>query len=209
MLLDPHNWDPLSVAALAAIFRDIPVQWWIAGGWALDLFLGRTTRAHEDIDLLILRRDQLIVQEHLLAWQLFKTQQPIPPHLAPWPEGEFLELPICDIWVRRDADSGWAFEIMLMEAEDDRWVYRRFQSVGGRIAGMGLKTETGIPYLAPEIQLLYKSGSCQEKDFEDLLRVLPSLPPERTQWLLDCLREQYAEGHPWIGHIERGVEGTP
>jgi hypothetical protein len=50
--LDPHNWSPLSVEELAEICEGMPVPWWIAGGWALDLFVGRTTRAHEDMDVL-------------------------------------------------------------------------------------------------------------------------------------------------------------
>ena len=29
--------------------------WWVAGGWALDLFLGRMTRPHHDVDVAILR----------------------------------------------------------------------------------------------------------------------------------------------------------
>jgi len=52
MNLDPDNWDPLPVDELAGIFHQIPIPWWIAGGVALDLFVGRTTRPHDDIDVL-------------------------------------------------------------------------------------------------------------------------------------------------------------
>jgi len=146
MNIDPHNWSPLSVDELAEVFGGMPVPWWIAGGWALDLFVGRTTRAHEDIDVLIVRRDQLAVQKHLSDWQLFKTKQPDPPHLAPWPEGEFLEPPINDVWVRRDLHDGpWRFQLMLMEGEGDRWVYRRLPTIGGMIAEMGLVTDRRHP----------------------------------------------------------------
>jgi hypothetical protein len=203
MAVDPHNWDPLSVDALADVFRSIPVPWWIAGGCALDLFLGKQTRRHADTDVLFLRRDQLIVQEHLPDWQLFKTKHPTPPHLAPWPAGEFLDLPISDIWVRRDDGAAWAFQIMLMETEGEEWIYRRLPSIRGNIADLELRTESGIPYLAPEIQLLYKSGSGRRKDRVDLDRVLPQLAPEQVRWLLDCLRMQYPQGHRWIQYIER------
>jgi hypothetical protein len=204
--LDAHNWDPLGADALAEVFRDIPVQWWIAGGCALDLFLGTSTRPHQDIDVLILRRDQLTVQEHLRDWELFKTQQPTPSCLAPWPQGEFLEPPINSIWVRRPRTAPWSFEIMLLEAEGDQWIYRRLPSIRGKISDIGLRTSDGVPYLAPEIQLLYKSGTGRQKDIGDLANVLPKLPWERAQWLLECLRVQYPIGHAWIEHIERALK---
>ncbi|WP_197205616.1 nucleotidyltransferase domain-containing protein [Cytobacillus firmus] len=50
-------WKPLSVTEIQMIFNKIPIRWWIAGGWALDLFLEKTTRVHSDIDTVILRCD--------------------------------------------------------------------------------------------------------------------------------------------------------
>lgn len=145
MILDSHNWSPLSVEEIAEVFEDMPVAWWIAGGWALDLFAGRTTRAHEDIDILILRRDQLAVQKHLSDWQLFKTKQPHPPHLALWPEGEFLEPPINDVWVRRNLHDGpWNLQLMLMEAEGDRW-NRSSSSTSRRLWSMPCFSTTQQP----------------------------------------------------------------
>lgn len=38
---------------------------WIAGGQAIDLFVGTSTRAHADVDVLLLRRDQSDVHEVL------------------------------------------------------------------------------------------------------------------------------------------------
>lgn len=116
MTLDPYNWCPLSVDEVARVFQDIPIPWWIAGGAALDLFLGHTTGHREDIDVLILRRDQLVAQQHLSGWKFFRTQVSDPPHLAPWSHGVFLEPPVNSVWVRSEDDGPWRFEIMLMEA---------------------------------------------------------------------------------------------
>jgi hypothetical protein len=33
------------------------IQYWLRGGWAVDFFLGRITREHEDIDLFVWARD--------------------------------------------------------------------------------------------------------------------------------------------------------
>lgn len=197
MTLDPYNWSPLPVAEVARVFRPIPIPWWIAGGTALDLFLGRTTRPHTDLDILILRRDQLTAQRHLSDWQLFRTKAPDPPHLAPWARGAFLEPPVNGVWVRSEDDGPWCFDIMLMETEGEDWVYRRHRSIRGTIADLGLETDDGIPYLRPEVQLLYKSGTGRGKDSGDLAAVLPHLGQQRASWLLQALQNQYPEGHDW------------
>ena len=209
MTLDPYNWSPLSVGEVARVFQPIPIPWWIAGGTALDLFLGRTTRRHEDIDVLILRRDQLLAQRHLPGWLLFRTQAPDPPHLAPWPQGVFLEPPVNSVWVRSEDHGPWRFEIMLMETEGHEWVYRRLRSIRGPIADLGLETEDGIPYLRPEIQLLYKSGTGREKDSDDLARVLPRLRQQRASWLLRSLRSQYPQGHDWLDAVSAVAPQEP
>lgn len=200
-MIDCDSWDPISVDDLAAIFSGVGIDWWISGGWAIDLFLGRTTREHKDTDVSILRADQLLVQGRLRDWELFKTKQP---GLAPWPRGEYLESPVNCVWARRGARSPWAFEVMFADTEEDQWVYRRLPSIRGPIAQMGLRTESGIPYIRPEIQLLYKATAAyRPADLADLTNTLPRLPEDSRRWLLDCLRAQYPGGHEWVQVINR------
>lgn len=47
--------------------------WFVAGGWAIDLFLDRVTREHSDIEIAVLREDQLALQRHLVGWQFTKV----------------------------------------------------------------------------------------------------------------------------------------
>lgn len=204
-MIDLDNWGLTSVEDVAEWFDGVAAPWWIAGGWALDLFLGTTSRAHKDVDIQILRTDQLEFQRHFRDWELFKANQP---GLAPWPEGEFLDPPVYSVWARRESDSPWAFDIKLMEIEQDCWVYRRLPSIRGKIDQLGLRTGSGIPYIAPEIQLLYKSAGNSDKDRADLEITLPRLHPDQITWLLDCLRLQYQDGHEWIGRIEHWSKDT-
>ncbi|WP_232836957.1 nucleotidyltransferase domain-containing protein [Lentzea terrae] len=60
MSLTELPWDPLRPAEVAGLFTG--VQWWVAGGYAIELAVGRPLRPHSDIDVLLLRRDQLAVQ---------------------------------------------------------------------------------------------------------------------------------------------------
>lgn len=61
------RWQPWHSQEVTTFFAALLVPWWIAGGWAIDLFLGRQTREHQDIDVLILRRD------HQAVRSLFRT----------------------------------------------------------------------------------------------------------------------------------------
>ena len=146
MAEDIHNWQPLSVEAVADLLRDLAIPWWIAGGWAIDLFVGRQSRPHADTDVLIRRGDQLIVQNHLAEWVLHKTQQP---GLKPWPKGEFLERPIDDIWCRRDPESPWCLQLMLLDTDGDDWVFKRDPDIRGPLSEIGRRTPSGIPLPFP------------------------------------------------------------
>jgi hypothetical protein len=49
------------LAALASAARALDaagLEHWFFGGWAVDLWVGRPTRPHDDIDVLVWRRDQ-------------------------------------------------------------------------------------------------------------------------------------------------------
>jgi len=56
-----------------------------------------------------------------------------------------------------------------------------------------LRTADGVPYLAPELQLLFKSEAPREKDDVDTREVIPELDPTRRARLADLLPGD----HPW------------
>ena len=41
------------------------LEYWVFGGWAVDLWVGRLTRPHDDIDILVWRHDEAAVDEAL------------------------------------------------------------------------------------------------------------------------------------------------
>jgi hypothetical protein len=208
-----HIWQPMSVAQVAELMSDLSLPWWIAGGWAIDLFLGRQTRTHGDTDVLIRRDDQLRVQRYLMdrGWDLHKTQQP---GLKPWPAGEFQSRPFDDIWCRRAEGSPWVLQLMLLDTDGDRWVFKRDPRIHGPIETLGLRTSSGIPYLRPEIQLLYKAKrETLVKDQSDFDLAVPQMPGEAQAWLLSHLEKRFPKGHPWItslkerAHQQSGGDG--
>jgi len=200
MRTDIDNWESITVTEIYKLFFTIPIKWGIAGGWALDLHLGKQSRVHDDIDVIILREEQLTAYNHLSGdWMLYKAENG---KLVPWQEGEFLKT-TNDIWATKSSSSPWAFQIMIVETEQQSWIYRREKSIRRRLEDIFLRTDDEIPYLRPEIQLLYKGGSSKvrEKDFNDLQTMLPYLLPEQRDWLKMTLKRQFPTGHPWLDYI--------
>lgn len=154
---DLGTWEPLAVRELARMLAGAPFPWWVAGGWAIDLFVGRQTRRHDDLDVLVLRRDHLAVRHALREWDPHAADPP--GTLRPWLPGETLGADIHDVWCRAHAAAPWAFQLMLadLDAPGTRWLFRRDHRITGPMAGLGRRSADGIPYLAPEVQLLIQS----------------------------------------------------
>src|SRR5919107_870355 len=110
---------PLRVAAL---MRDFRPGWFIVGGWAIDLYLGRVTRPHGDIEIGVFRADQEALQRHLEGWELRKAAGG---ELSLWRRGEFLELPVHEIHCFNESAEPARLEVLLNERDGREWVYRR------------------------------------------------------------------------------------
>lgn len=67
-------WEPLSVDEVSYQFSGASFPWWIAGGLAIELAVDKTLRIHSDIDVLVLRRDQVQVRELLRYWDCWVAE---------------------------------------------------------------------------------------------------------------------------------------
>jgi len=198
-------WNPLSTDEVKRLFRSAERPYWISGGWAIDLFLGKSTRPHDDIDISIHRDDQLHFQNVLSDWDIRASDPPGSGRLRPWSSGEFLNPPIHNLWCRKNSTGPWNLEVMLCKFENDEWVYRRNPKIRGPISSFGWQKEDGTRVIAPEIQLLYKSRSPRAKDNQDFENCVQKFSKEKTQWLHEAILVDSGSSHPWIeklkGHV--------
>jgi hypothetical protein len=170
-------------------------QWGIAGGWAIDLFIGKETRLHSDLEVAIFREDQHILRNMLLNWSFEKA---VEGKLVPWEE-EWLKLPIHEIQgVHKQ--SGDRLEVLLNEIEDNKWIFRRESSVSFQESSLFLHSNEGIPYLHPAVVLLYKAKNTREKDHADFLAVKDLLKGDDKKWLLNAL-QVHVPDHKWIQEL--------
>ncbi len=196
---DLGAWAPLSIREAASLFGGMGAPWWIAGGHAIELFVGRPLREHGDLDVGVLRRDQFVVGWHLRDWDLRAASGGT---LRPWRPGERLEDHVNDVWCRPDPEGPWRLQLNLNDSAGDRWVFRRDPRVSRPLGEVILRSRQGLPYLAPEVQLLFKAKGMRPKDERDLEAALP-LMSQRRRWWLDRAISETHPYHPWLLRLRR------
>lgn len=191
--------DPRAIATLMADFGQ---PWAFCGGWAIDLFLDRQTREHKDIDIAVARRDQLEIQAYLVerGWLLQVAHTGM---LTDWPAGEYLELPRHGVWCRHRSARPDFLEVLLNEIDGQTFRFRRDREVNLPMERSFIRAPSGLPILAPQIVLLYKSSSLEPANWADLRAALPALGPSRRAWLRAALSRQDT-AHPWLAEITSG-----
>lgn len=200
-MVEPHElpWNPLTPRETARLFAGWDRFWCIAGGWSIDLNAGRVSREHEDVDVIVLRRDLGALHPQLPGWELWVSWPP--GTLGPWAPGEPIPERAHDIWCREAGAERWRSQLMVMDHDDANWIFRRDRSVGGPLASLARRID-GIPVIAPEIQLLYKGNTTNRagrrlKDDADFQTILPHLTPEQRRWLREQLASREPD-HPWL-----------
>jgi hypothetical protein len=170
------------------------LPWWISGGWALDLFAGEQTREHKDLDIGVLRQDVSRAAPALIGWEVFEAKDGGLHHL---PRGQTPRPEVNSLWCRRAGTREWVLELMLNDGDASSWIYRRDPSIRVPWSVAIRRNPQGIPYLAPEIQLLFKSRASRLEDTADFKWISPKLDRRARDWLRDSLAKN-GPYHPWL-----------
>lgn len=189
------QWTPLSVEKVVATFANAPFKWCLAGGYAIEQFLGFSIRSHSDIDIVVYRDEQLSVQRWLNNWQLYAADSP--GTLRLWKKGEYLDYGIHDVWGHQVGSQAWQLQIMLAEVEGDQWFSRRNPKIRGKREDL-IAVYNSIPCIRIEVQLMYKAKNHRPKDDQDFHACLPSISLEARHWLAEKLQLLHSQGHDWI-----------
>jgi hypothetical protein len=190
-------WRPARPTEVLEWLAPLSVPWWIAGGWALDLFLGQETRPHGDIDIGVFRGDALRACAMLADWDFFEAHAgavtPLALNTAP-------REAVNSLWSRRQGEREWKFELMLDDGDSGRWIFRRNREISRPLETAIRRTTSGIPFLAPEIQLLYKSKGVRPIDQTDFQGVVGRLDEEALAWLRSSLT-RVSPNHSWLSQL--------
>ena len=91
------------------------------------------------------------------------------------------------------------FELQLDGIDEERFTFRRDPSLMLERGRMSFETKTGVPVLAPELVLLYKSNAAEEYA-ADFRNSAGALGADARAWLKGALRRLYAQ-HPWAEEL--------
>jgi hypothetical protein len=192
------RWQALTPHDARRLLESLEPRYWIAGGWAIDLFLGEQHRPHKDLDIGIRRADVPRVFAALPGWDFFEAKDG---SLSRLDAGEPPRASVNSLWSRATSSTEWALEFLLDDSSDEEWIFRRDPSIRLPIERALRRDPEGIPYLSPEIQLLYKAPNPRTEDQADFERVLAQLDPSARGWLEHTLMRIHP-GHPWSAKLE-------
>lgn len=211
---DPNlaAWRPWRPEQVAGLLAGIDTPWYVAAGWAIDLFLGSEHREHDDIEIAVPSDRFRQVAEALSDFELFV----VGPDLAsPLPQageenGPALATPLAQAgelfetyhqtWALERASAMWRLDVFREPADGNTWVCRRDERLRLPYDELVERTSGGIPYARPEVVLLFKAKAARPKDDGDFAAVVPLLDPGPRRWLVDAL-ELVHPGHRWLAEL--------
>ncbi|MFJ4539874.1 nucleotidyltransferase domain-containing protein [Streptomyces tibetensis] len=183
-------WRPEEVAERLA---GVSAPWCIAAGWALDLFRGEQSRPHGDLEIAV------------PAGKFSEIRDRFPEYVFDavgsgrvWAgAGNETLAATHQTWVRDPASGQFLFDVFREPHDGLTWICRRDETLRLPYDAIIERTSDGIPYLVPELVLLFKAKALRPKDQADFDGVLPLLGRARRDALGRWL-ERVHPGHPWL-----------
>ena len=205
--------------------KQIGIDYAICGGHAIDLFIGRKTRPHKDLDLAVFWEDRNKIVQFMInkGWNVYEPcgneilhkindindQKQVKTNI--WcvkPDNlhyEFIEKDknmfsvIFDNSEQIELDF---IEFLFNNRFEGNFLYSKNNDIKIDINFCILYSEN-IPFLTPELVLLYKSKAFEiimenQMDFDN---ALPYLNEKQRVWLKNALIIMFPNGHKWINKI--------
>jgi hypothetical protein len=213
---------PEEVGRVADLMSGYTGTWSLCGGWAVDAWLGRVTREHGDIDVSVFADDQRALFEHLDGWQLLAhdaTWEPndseswwdgrrplsAPAHIHARPPELSGSMPKGGI---ATAEDGFSMEFYIDALLHGGWLLNKEPPVTLPLERAIRLSPWGVPTLAPEALLFYKSKGMRIRlrDHLDFVALLPHLSGEQRNWLRGAIA---LVGHPWLVELSRLHSDVP
>jgi hypothetical protein len=191
---DVDAWAAWSPGHLAERLHGLTIPWYVAAGWAVDLFRGGQTREHEDLEIGV-------------PAACFDVLPALFPELDFWvPDGPGRLAPMTaqtlageshQTWAWDPVAQRWRFDVFREPHDGDTWICRRDEArIRRPYAEIIRRTDDGIPYLAIEVALLFKAKHVRAKDEADFTGALPLLTRPERGWL-DAALGVVHPAHPW------------
>ncbi|MEU9056816.1 hypothetical protein AB0D37_41650 [Streptomyces sp. NPDC048384] len=189
-------WRPEQVAERLA---GVSAPWCVAAGWALDLFRGRQSRPHGDLEIAVPSAGFTEIRERFPEYVFDAVGSG-----RVWASADAEVLAAThQTWLRDPVSGQFLFDVFREPHDGGTWICRRDESLRLPYDAIIERTAEGIPYLVPELVLLFKAKAARPKDQADFDGALPQLSQTRRDVLTGWLTRVHP-GHPWLEKLARG-----
>lgn len=204
------------------LLKDGGFEYAFCGGQAVDLFLGYESRTHGDIDVCAFwdQRDKIILYMQSRGFQVYEMLGGGRAHRITDVSKQIYEkrnifcfkegCPLVKLYPLDEDDCCWMeffhvgqtelnfVEFLFNDKSDAYFEYARDREVK-RELDKALLSCDGIPYMSPELCLLYKSTDTEREGYQqDFELAYKAMSEEQRHWLENALTKLYPEGHKWI-----------
>jgi len=194
---DDADWRAWRPDEAAQRLEALEAPWCVAAGWAIDLFVGYERREHEDLE--IAAPDHVFPRIHSLLDEL-EFYAVGDGEVAAIRESPERLAETHQTWGLDRAAFEWRIDVFREPSEAGEWICRLDDRIRLPYDVLIEHTTDGIPYVRPEVALLFKAKAAREKDEADLDDVLPLLGPSRRA-LLRAWIGLVHPGHAWLGRL--------
>jgi hypothetical protein len=209
------NFD-LNLSNVAKAMDESNLNWFVVAGWALDLFVGKKTREHKDIEISVWRDQVPVLFESFPENRIdmvigHKRYETLKKDSVIDKRGHLV--------VRKLSIENHNFDIELFTTERSagHWIFRKQGDIQVPMDESILTSACGPQYLAPQLVLLYKAWfypsmeemlqsqpseadfirKCWETDCKDFETVLPLLSKAQKEWIHTILTK-FTPEIPWL-----------
>lgn len=174
----------------------VGTPWCVAAGWALDLFRGTQTRPHGDIEIAIPAAGFPQVRMRFPGYVFDAVssgriwQNATPEVLAGTHQ----------TWLRDPATGNYLLDVFREPHDGDTWICRHNETIRFPYSDIIHHTDDGIPYLAPELVLLFKAKHARQKDQADFDNAIPHMSTTQRETLAELLASTYPR-HRWLADL--------
>jgi len=197
------------------------INYAICGGHAIDMFLGVKTRPHKDIDVSIFQEDRDSIISHMLnkGWDIYEPYGTEYLHKITNIENQ--KRVKLNIWCVKSENPHYIFtehedntydvyfdnseqneldyiEFLFNIHKDGYFLYSKNHSIKMKL-NEAILNDNNIPFLAPEIVLLYKSTAIDNADYQlDFENATIKMNDRQLKWLKDSLMIMFPDGYKWL-----------
>lgn len=204
------------------LLRGHDFEYAVCGGLAIDMFLGHESRRHGDIDILAFwaERDKIIEYMQSKGYEVYEmlgggkchhiidinNQMRVKRNIFCVNDNcELVQLyntSDTDIYYIDFKHIGQTklnyIEFLFNDKSDTYFLYARNHDIKLSLDKAILFSD-GIPFLAPEMCLLYKSTDINREGYrQDYEKAMAKMTVEQKLWLNNALVSLYPDGHEWI-----------